>query len=171
MSRESSPTSKQEVYDIKTLSSQGKMKILLEIFELAEDKSQVEEKKKRFLELVKQYFEVSTIAKARVQVGETYAASKSSKKRNEESSSSSNRHKAEIHNKIMDIITGMSLSLKLNPTQRELAVYLAEDRKRVEEMINKYYLNFDTSNVRQHDEIHRALRGDGYFTSPPGKDD
>lgn len=160
---------KNEVYNIETLSAQTKMRMLLEIFDLAKDKDKdkIDERKNKFLDLVRQYHESSIVRKIEMQA----EVDTNFLKRKKQKADTSNRRKAEIHNQIMDIITKMSLSQGLTKSQRELVSYLADDRSRIEIMIHNYYLNHDSTNPRQHDELHQALRGEGFFSSPPNKDE
>ena len=160
------PNNEREIYDVKTLSAQSKVRVLLEIFDLAKD-DKVKDRKEQFMDLVRQYFEASTVARIEIQVGRdlNYMNRKKSE------ADSSGKRKAELHNQIMDVITKMSLSQGLTKSQRELATYLAGDRKNVENMIRGYYLSDNSSDLSQNDELHRALRGDASFKAPPGREE
>ncbi|HZZ99732.1 MAG TPA: hypothetical protein VFK07_03425 [Candidatus Paceibacterota bacterium] len=167
MSKEKfSPTpDNKEIYDVKTLSAQTKMRILLEVFDLGKDKEQNEKRKEHFLDLVRRYNEAVRSGKAQVDAGFE------PNRKQLADAKSSNQHRANIHNEIMDIITKISLAHgAISPAQRDLTTYLAGDRKRVQEMIKSYFGGFDAGNPRQHSMLHQALRGEGLFTSPPGKE-
>ena len=149
------PPSSPEILDVKTLSPQTKMRMVLEIFDLGKDREKNEERKKKFMDLISAYAKLA-VRKDKNTKKYIYGTETEREK---------------IHNQIMEIIIKMSLSTRLSRQQRELTEYLASDRMLVETMIMSYYSGFDTSNPRNYSELQMARRGEGQFTSPPGKED
>ena len=122
-----------EIYDIKTLSAQSKMKYLLEIFNLGKDEEKNEERKKNFIELISKYHRAyikSTLNISNKKDGERYEEGR-----------------AKLHNEIMEIIKNMSLSLGLTQEQREVASYLSEHRDEVTQMISSYFTLINPNTV------------------------
>ena len=93
MPNEVPSSSESEIYDIETLSPQSKVRHILEIFDLGEDKEANEIRKNKFLKLIERYWE----QKARSKVMDL----------NQISDSESDR--AKTHNQIMEIIRSMSI--------------------------------------------------------------
>src|SRR5690348_13811752 len=112
------PTNTREIYDVKTLSAQTKMRMVLEIFDLAKDKAKAEERKQNLLDLMSQYHRAVL-----------------SKSRDKKSIAGSDSERRKIHDQIMSIFDKISLSTGLNPSQRKLVDYLKSERYHVEEMI------------------------------------
>ncbi|MDP3697541.1 MAG: hypothetical protein Q8R55_06030 [Candidatus Taylorbacteria bacterium] len=157
MEKAPSPETK-ELYDIKTLSPQTKMRYVLDIFDLGKDKEKNKERKNNFIKLIGEYHNASIVSKRKsLDSNITYIEH-------------SDVNKKKIHDEIMDILTKMSLSLGLNKDQRELTDYLARNRDEVERMIGAYFLGYDPSSPQEQTTLKRAMRGDELFTSPPGKE-
>lgn len=162
MPYEKAPSStRTEILDAKTLSAQDKVKRLLEVFDTGKDKEKNKERKQNFNNLLKQYYEISVSERAR--------------RISESELETSDKEKAAIHNKIMDIIRNISLSQGITKDQEMLTEYLGRDRKRVADMIWDYFTHantpFKTTDSVDHTLLHQARRGEGWFTSPPGKED
>ena len=155
MPNEVPSSSESEIYDIETLSPQSKVRHILEIFDLGEDKEANEIRKNKFLKLIERYWE----QKARSKVMDL----------NQISDSESDR--AKTHNQIMEIIRSMSISTGLNPSQRKLTEYLSADRKRVTIMVDGYFSNYNSANSNQQSPIAMARRGEGPFQFSGSKDD
>ena len=167
MPHENAPSStRTEILDLKTLSAQTKVRMILEIFDLSKDKTGIEARKERFLELLRNYqLALNQASKARVVIGEP----KKIIEKTEEDTNVSNKSRREIHDQIMDLISKMAISVGLNSDQRRLVQYLSEERYRVEEMITSYYKSNTESGTQNH-QLRQALHGEGWFTSPPGKE-
>lgn len=168
MPHEKAPSSaRSEILDVKTLSAEGKIRTILEIFDLSKDKAGIQARKDRFFELLRRYkAAVDNDSKARVVIGEP----KETLGRIEKKADSSNKFRRDIHDQIMDLVSKMAVSRGVRPDQRELVQYLSEERYRVEEMIMSYYGNGEKLGIKNN-ELRQALRGEGWFTSSPGKKD
>ena len=82
----------------------------------------------------------------------------------------SDANKKKLHDQIMDILQKMSLSLNVQADHRKLLEYLAFDRNEVERVVETYFLGYDPTSREEQSMLKRALRGEGPFTSPPGKE-
>lgn len=122
-----------EILDLKTLSYLSKMKYVLEVFDLGNDKQKNEERKKNFIELMSRYHRAYIKSKFDI----------STKKSRDEYEAG----RAELHNKIMDTLTNMSLSIGLTPEQKEVVSYLTRDRNEVTKMISSYFTNTDSTTI------------------------
>lgn len=149
--------SQQEIYDVKTLSSRTKMRILLEIFDLGKNEEENQKRKEKFMDLIREYH----IAIIRAKPSKTIS---------QKDITSSDVNQKRLHNKIMEILRSISLSVGLNPNQRKLIEYLAKNREEVERMIGTYFLGHDPGDPKQYSEYQMAHRGESWFTSPPGKE-
>jgi hypothetical protein len=154
MPKENPEIGRQIYGDVETLAPQTKMRMLLEIFDLGKDKEKNEERKRKFIELMGKYHQ-SGIRQRTENLGIAQGSDASKKK---------------LHNEIMEIIRSISLSQGLSKDQERLTEYLARNREEVEKMIGTYFLGYNPSNPREHSELRQALRGEGMFTSPPGKE-
>ncbi len=146
-----------EILDVKTLSPQTKMRIILEVFDLGKEKIENGERRKKFIELVSRYY------RAYIKSGFD-VTDKTQREKYEEG-------RANLHNKIMDVITKMSLSLGLSQEQREVASYLSENRDEVTRMISAYFMNWDPASPKEYSDYQMAHEGMGNFRSVPGKED
>ena len=113
-----------DIYDVKTLSAETKIKYISGIFDLGKDKVKNEERKNNFMDLVRKY---------------KFLSSQKNKKTKELLYGQDTERKI-IHDQIMDIIIKMSLSVGLSDDQRKLTEYLANNRDEVELMIGAYLL-------------------------------
>jgi hypothetical protein len=141
--------------DLKKLSPQEKMRILLEIFDLGPNPKENEERKNNFIDLMGEYFRSGI--KERTENLRTIKDSDLNKKR--------------LHNQIMRIIRNMSLSRGLRKDQERLTEYLVRNRNEVEKIIEVYFLGYDPSEPKEQSILKQALRGTGPFISKPDKDD
>lgn len=151
------PSSSSEILDVKTLSPQSKMRYVLDVFDLGKDKEKNEERKRNFIELIGRYNNMYIKSNLNISTGkegERYEAGR-----------------AELHNKIMEILTNMSLSMGLTKEQMEVISYLSKNRDEVSRMISSYFANYDTSKPNQLSEYQMAHRGEGLFRSIPNKED
>lgn len=155
MPKEKFPSHGNELGAVENLSAYTKVRYLLESFDLGRGtKEEKEERKKNFLNLL----------------GDYYYALKKSRVNSENLIADSAQHRSDIHNKIMDIIRNISLSREITPDQRKISELLASNRELVEVMIDSYFSHYNTGNPSHNSELHQALRGDGLFSSPPGKE-
>ncbi len=113
-----------EIYNLETLSAQSKMRYILEIFDLGKDKEKNNERKEKFMDLIRQYRELAT----------------QKNKKTKEMIYGSDTERKKVHDKIMDIIIKMSMSVGLSEDQRRLTEYLANNRDEVEMMIKGYFM-------------------------------
>lgn len=155
MPKETPEIGRQIYGDIENLSHQTKMRMLLEIFDLGKDKEKNEERKRKFIELLGKYHK-SGIRQRTENLGIAQGSDASKKK---------------LHNEIMEVVRNISLSQGLSKDQERLTEYLARNRDEVEKMIGVYFLGYNPSDPREQSELRQALRGEGMFTSPPGRED
>lgn len=157
MSKEIPSTNSHEILDIKTLSPQTKMRLVLEAFNYGKGTSDDKEKRRQaFIDLIGTYNQA--IIKSRpVESGSTIVESDINKKR--------------IHDKIMDVIRSMSLSRELKPSIRDLAEYLIHDRKEVERMVTSYFLGYDTAPNPENYSSVRQARENPFYSAPKDNDD
>ncbi len=120
---ERAPSENSEIYDVRTLSSESKIRNILEIFDLGKDNEKNKERKDKFMDLLKQYKHLSS--------------QKNKKTRELIYGSDSERKK--IHDQIMDVLAKMSLSVGLPEDKRKLVEFLANNRDEVEIMIKSYF--------------------------------
>ena len=146
---------KSEILDIKTLSPQTKMRMLLEIFDLDPNAEKNEDRKKSFIELMGRHHQ-SGIRQRSENLGVVQGSDASKKK---------------LHNQIMDIIKSISLSQGLSKDQERLTEYLVRNRSEVEKMIGAYFLGYNPGDPKEQSELRQALRGEGYFRSSRGKEE
>ena len=154
MPKESLPVV-QDILDIKTLSPQTKMRMVLEIFDLGKDMDKNEKRKDDFLNLIRQY---NSLAKQK-------------NKKTKELIFGSDTERTKIHDQIMDIFIKMCLSVGLPEEQKRLVEYLANNRDEVELMIGNYFLGYNPSNPREYSDYQMAHKGESWFRSIPGKED
>lgn len=164
MPKENPAFKPEEVDLIKLLAPQTKMRMLLEIFDLGKDKEKNEGRKKRFIELLGKYHKQMVLARPSRTPGTNITSSEIT------AVHSSDESKKKLHNQIMEIIRNMSLSMGLNKEQKQLTEYLVGNRDEVEKIIGTYFLGYNPSDPREQSELKQAMRGEGYFTSPPGKE-
>ena len=149
MPKEKLPSPLPENMDVATLYSGTKMRYILEAFDLGKGtKEEKQARKNKFIELMRSY----------------YDALKRSKVSSDNQIPESDAERAEIHNKIMDIIRNISLSREVSSSQRKIAEFLAVNRDAVTEMISAYFSSISTTNPQQNDMLRQAQRGDSYFT-------
>jgi len=154
MSKENLESGRQIYGNIETLSHQTRMRMLLEIFDLGPDTKKNEERKRNFIELMGRYHQSGIRQRSE----------------NLRVIQSSDESKKKIHSQIMETIRSMSLSRSISKDQERLTEYLARNREEVEKMIGVYFLGYNPGDPKEQSELRQALRGEGYFTSPPGKE-
>jgi hypothetical protein len=147
MKKEKLPITK-STPEVRTLSAQTKVRYLLDIFKLAND-DKVEQRKENFIKLL----------------GEYKRATVETRVRNQSDVISSDSNKAEIHNKIMEIIRNLSLSVGLSEKQRSLTVFLANDRTEVGKMIDSYFSGDRSNGGRVMSPVQQARLGIGPYSS------
>jgi len=123
----------QESNDLRRLDPQFQIKIILEVFDLPKDKEKNEKRKQEFIGLMRSYN--LAYIKSRNDLS-------SGKKRDQYEAG-----RAELHNKIMEILTNMSLSLGLSKEQREVISYLSENRDEVTKMISSYFSGISSTTI------------------------
>jgi len=159
------PVSQSEDFDvIKTLAPQTKMRMVLEIFDLGKDKKKNEERKNEFIKLMGKYHEQMVLSQSSKTPGSNITS------RELTAIDSSDKNKKGLHDQIMEILRNMSLSLGLSREQRQLTEYLIRNGDEVENIIGTYFLGYDPGDPREQSELKQAMRGERYFTSPPGKE-
>jgi len=150
---------------VETMYSGTRMRYILEIFDLGKGApEQKEERRQKFIELMRRYNFALKRSKVKTENDEQYYTQGKSRKKPTKEIHESDDERADIHNQIMTIIRNMSLSREATSMQKKVAEYLAANRKEVEKMISDYFSVISSSDPKQHDELHQALRGDGQFT-------
>lgn len=145
---------KEDFDSVRTLAPQTKIRKLLEIFDLGKDKEKNSQRKQNFIELMGRYH----------QSGIKYRSA------NPDLIRGSDESKKKLHNEIMEVIKSISISRGLSREQEQLAEYLARNREEVEKIIGVYFLGHNPSDPREASPLRQAQRGEGLFTSPPGKE-
>lgn len=151
------PPSSREILDIKTLSLQTKMRMILEIFDFGQGTQEEKtERKRKFLELIGNY---------------NQAIIRTEPSKSEKNITYSDKNKKGLHEEIMSIIRTMSLSKDVDKKHRKLAEYLVHNRQEVERMVTSYFVGYDTApNPSTYSPVKQARENPLYF-SKPGKDD
>lgn len=146
-----------ESLDIKTLSSQTKMRMVLEIFDFGQGtQEEKKERKSKFLELIGNYNQAIIKTKPSELVKEI---------------TSSDKNKKRLHDDIMSRLRTMSLAKNVTPTYRALAEYLVHNRQEVERMVTSYFLGYDTiPNPETYSSVKQARENPLYFSKPGEKD-
>lgn len=143
-----------------SLSPSEKMAAFLKIFNLGHDPEQNKERKRKFLDLIGAYHQATISSRAinldlkKEDMGKLITPA--------------DRHKKELHDKIMAILLNASLSINLPPDQKALLDHLARNRGAVEQMIVAYFSSSGSGKPTTPSEI---FRGEGPFFKRPGDED
>lgn len=133
-------------YAVSTLDPETKMKMILEIFDLGEDKEQNKKRRAAFIKLMGKHNEQSIKHRPSTTPNHNITSSEIT------DIHSSDENKKKLHDQIIEILRNMSLSLGLNKDQRLLAEYLVRNRGEVERLIRYYFTGKDPVKVTTHSE-------------------